>query len=241
MIIMQPLASPEFPNRWLTFDLMIWRLKVCQQLRQSKRLQLLNISCCPSLLHIISYLFLTFPMLLAVVSSAFPPALALITASESIQLLGREQSTFILSGYVFCHINELRGLEKGSNKNQIPCTTKRNCMARTRMVVVKTASFRICVRLDLLTLWNPASASHNQFIQSCPLWGQRECSYWFLRKAVAKESNAFGPQRNLCFSSALLSTCYVTIGLQFSCSRPTSISVKEKATGITFSQEVSQR
>lgn len=85
-------------------------------------------------------------MLLAVVSSAFPPALALITASESIQLLGREQSAFILSGYVFCHINELRGLKKGSNKNQTPFTTSRNCMGR--MVVVKTSSFRVYVRLD---------------------------------------------------------------------------------------------
>lgn len=57
-------------------------------------------------------------MLLAVVSSAFPPALALITASESIQLLGIEQSTFILSGYVFCHINELRDSRKDPVKTR---------------------------------------------------------------------------------------------------------------------------
>jgi len=57
-------------------------------------------------------------MLLAVESSAFAPALALITVSESIQLLGRKQSAFILSGYVFCHVNELRQLKKGPTKTR---------------------------------------------------------------------------------------------------------------------------
>lgn len=152
---------------------MIWRLKVCQQLRQSKRLQLLNISCCPqSPSH----------HLLLILNLSHAPCCGKLCFSTSSgthyskwvnQLLGREQSAFILSGYVFCHINEFRGLKKGSNKNQTPCTTSRNCMARIRMVVVKTSSFRIYVRLDPLTLWNPASASYHQFIQSCPLWGMQ--------------------------------------------------------------------
>lgn len=47
-------------------------------------------------------------MLLAVEISALAPALALITESEPIQLPGRKQSTFILSRFVLCHVNELR-------------------------------------------------------------------------------------------------------------------------------------
>lgn len=160
----------------------------------------------PSLLHIISHLFLTFPMLLAVESSAFAPALALITVSESIQLLGRKQPSFIWSGYVFCHINELRQLKKRkrSNKPQTHCTTCRKCTAGISTAVVKSSSFRIHVLLDQLNLWNSAFAGYYQVIQSCSLWGQKECNYWFLRKAVAKECSAFGPVLYLCSAKDLL-------------------------------------
>lgn len=75
-------------------------------------LQLLILPPVLSLLHTISYLFLTFPVLLAVKISALAPALAIIAVSKPIQLLGRKLCPFIFSRFVFYHINELRQLKK---------------------------------------------------------------------------------------------------------------------------------
>lgn len=147
---------------------MIWRLKVHEQWH-CKSLLLLVFHPVLRLLHIISYLFLTFPILLAVEISALAPALALITESEPIQLLGRKQSTFILSRFVLCHVNELRQLKKGSNKNQTHFTSSRNCTGRNWMAVVNTHSFSTYVLLAQLTLWNRASAGYYQVIQPCSL------------------------------------------------------------------------
>jgi len=59
--------------------------------------------------------------------SALAQALALITVSMPIQLPGRKLCPFIFSRFVFCHINELRQLKKGSKKNQTHFTRGRNC------------------------------------------------------------------------------------------------------------------